>query len=282
MAIGKAGASKLSALAARRAELAAAVPEEEDDDPDVVDAAYVADAADEGGFDETFDGDIEKVVVGSYKSAVNVVAQLMRLNEAVGETWDDRDVALRKVKGDQMQKRGARWATALHVHTARTARWMYMHISKKHLSKLVQVNGCPANGDDQPFETRHRLNKRLGKLTYNGGSAQADLVARIVMQRRTKQLIAAPGPNLGGILKRRRDEYESRLKAKVNNMSPAMQTACNLKLAEYFEAQEGPAKKAKRVVLVDGIKQEEARLERSESLAALEAELQRLTDAGEK
>ena len=118
----------------------------------------------------------------------------MRLNEAVGETWDDRDLALRKVKGNKAQKRGAKWADALHVHTARTARCMYMHISKKHLSKLVQVNECPANGDDQPFETRHRLNKRLGKLTYNGVSAQADRVARIVMQRRTKQLVVAPGP----------------------------------------------------------------------------------------
>ena len=56
VAIGKAGAKKLSALAARRAELAAAVPKEEDDDdgPDVVNAAYVADAADEGGVNETF------------------------------------------------------------------------------------------------------------------------------------------------------------------------------------------------------------------------------------
>ena len=53
-------------------------------------------------------------------------------------------------------------------------------------------------------------------------------------------------------------------------------------MAEHYEEKEGPAKKPMRVTMIDGIKQEEAKQERSESLAAIERELQRLTEAGEK
>ena len=53
-------------------------------------------------------------------------------------------------------------------------------------------------------------------------------------------------------------------------------------MAEHFEEQQGPAKKTKRVVKIDGIKQEELRQARSSSLIALEKELERLTQVGEK
>ena len=127
-----------------------------------------------------------------------------------------------------------------------------------------------------------RLNKRLSILTYDGGSAQADALKRVVKQRRTKQLVSAAAPGLGGRNKRRRDEYESLLKPKINNPSVPAQVTTNLKLAEHFEEQQGPAKKTKRVVKIDGIKQEELRQARSSSLIALEKELERLTQAGEK
>ena len=45
--------------------------------------------------------------------------------------------------------------------------WSYMHKAKLHLKKGVVDNGCPANGDDMIFETKHRLNKRLRPLVYD-------------------------------------------------------------------------------------------------------------------
>ena len=70
--------------------------------------------------------------------------------------------------------------------------------------------------------------------------------------------------------------------ANVMARGPANVMARVLKLSDYSASQEGPAKKSKRVVRVDGIKIEEARVGRSETLAALENELARLVEAGEQ
>ena len=50
----------------------------------------------------------------------------------------------------------------------------------------------------------------------------------------------------------------------------------------FFESLQPPKKPSKRVVRVEGIKVEEVREARDKSLAALEAELTFLTEAGEK
>ena len=72
-----------------------------------VDVGLIATAvADDEKFDETFDVDIEKVEVGSYKSAVAVVVKLLRLKRTLGETWDDRDMEVRSAKAAMAQQRG--------------------------------------------------------------------------------------------------------------------------------------------------------------------------------
>ena len=191
------------------------------------------------------------MAVGSYKSAVGCVVKLMRLNAATGETWDNRDLELREQKGSVIQKHGAAWADALHVHSGRTAYWSYMHKAKHHLKKGVVDNGCPANGDDMVFETKHRQNKRLGPLVWQGGKAASE--HSVVQQQRPKQIcVKAP------TRKRSRTEtYDSRAWPKINNEAAATQVGHMQKTAEHFEALEPAKKKSKRVVRVEGIKTEE-------------------------
>ena len=176
-----------------------------------------------------------------------------------------------------MQKRGREWADALHVHTGRTARWAYMHKAKHHLKRGVVDNGCPANGDDMVFETKHRKNKLYNKMVYQGG--QAEGVQSGMTQHRPTQIVAPPVGR--GERKRRTETYDSRAVKRAHNEAPATQVGHLLKIAEHYESLEPPRKKTKRVVSKDGIKVEEARESRCKTLEALEAELERLSGIGE-
>ena len=109
-------------------------------------------------------------------------------------------------------------------------------------------------------------NKRLRPLVWDGGKASSE--QSVVQQMRPKQI-------------RRTGTYDSRARSKINNEAPATQVGHMLKMAEHFEALEPPRKKSKRVVRVEGIKVEEVREQRNSSLMALEAELERLTEANE-
>ena len=47
-------------------------------------------------------------------------------------------------------------------------------LEEQNLKKGVVDNGCPANGDDMVFETKHRQNKRLGPLVWQGGKPASE------------------------------------------------------------------------------------------------------------
>ena len=151
-----------------------------------------------------------------------------------------------------------------------------MHYCKKHLKRGIQKNGCPAVGDDMVFETKHRHNKRLKLLVYQTGTGKK--AKRVVMQTRVRQIVRAAG---GVRKKRRTGEYDARKRSKVNNEGEAVQVGHLLKMAEHYESLQPPPKKSKRVVRVEGVKQEDARAQRCKSLEALERELESLTEKGE-
>ena len=128
-----------------------------------------------------------------------------------------------------MQKRGREWADALHVHTGRTALWAYMHKAKHHLKRGVVNNGCPANGDDMVFETKHRKNKLYNKMVYQGGPAEG--VQSVVTQQRPTQIVATADGR--GRNKRRSETYDSREVKRAHQEAPATQVGHMLKIAEH-------------------------------------------------
>ena len=99
----------------------------------------------------------------------------------------------------------------------------------------------------------------------------------MVKQVRVKQILKENG----SVWKTRTGEYDARTREKVNNESEAVQVGNMLKLSEHYESEAPLPKKSKRVVRVEGVKQEEARASRCETLEALERELERLTEEGE-
>ena len=117
-----------------------------------------------------------------------------------------------------MQKCGREWADALHVHTGRTARWAYMHKAKHHLKRGVVDNGCPGNGDDMVFETKHRKNKLYHEVVFQGGQAEGE--QSVVMQQRPKQVVA-PADGRGGTGKPLQDSCKTlaALEAELERLS---------------------------------------------------------------
>ena len=114
-------------------------------------------------------------------------------------------------------------------------------------------------------------------MVFQGGQAESEQ-SGVEQQRLTEIFAEADGR---GRDKRRTETYNSRVVKRAHQEAPATQVGHMLKIAEHFESLEPPKKQSKRVVRVNGIKVEEARASRCKTLAALEAELERLSGIGE-